>query len=139
MKVGHPDEQRNAQDQRAVIARWFYQRLGFLSICSAYWPLRFTILGLATRFGIADIALGSPPSILVVAAATQRTLRQSRANVQRYPALLTKMMTLYLLFEALEKQQIHLHSWLRVSRSAAAKPPTALGLLPGQTISVSKT
>ena len=45
-------------------------------------------------------------------------------------------MRLYLLFEALERQKIQLNSRLRVSRSAAAKPPTALGLRPGQRICV---
>lgn len=76
------------------------------------------------------------PSVLVVDAGTGRTLRDSGADKIRYPASLTKMMTLYLLFEALDRKQLKLSSRMKVSRTAAVKPPTALGLRAGQTISV---
>jgi len=75
-------------------------------------------------------------SLLVVEAGTGRTLRSVGADVTRYPASLTKMMTLYLLFEAIDRKQIKLNSRMRVSGTAAAKPPTELGLSPGQTITV---
>ncbi|MGE3292173.1 MAG: D-alanyl-D-alanine carboxypeptidase [Geminicoccaceae bacterium] len=52
------------------------------------------------------------------------------------PASLTKMMTLYLTFRALEAGQIDLSSRLKVSARAAAMPPTKLGLKPGSTIQV---
>lgn len=83
---------------------------------------------------------GSPAegrsSFLVVDAGSGRTLQAVGADTTHYPASLTKMMTLYLLFEALDRKQIKLNSQMRVSRTAAAKPPTELGLRPGQTISV---
>ena len=52
------------------------------------------------------------------------------------PASLTKMMTLYLTFRALEAGQIDLSSRIKVSSRAAAMPPTKLGLTPGGTIEV---
>ena len=60
----------------------------------------------------------------------------SNADTKTYPASLTKMMTLYLLFEALESGKVSLSSRITVSSHAAAQPPSKLGLKPGQTISV---
>ncbi|MGH6817841.1 MAG: D-alanyl-D-alanine carboxypeptidase family protein [Methylovirgula sp.] len=54
----------------------------------------------------------------------------------RHPASITKVMTLYLLFEQLEKGRLHLDSRIPISAHAAAQPPTKLGLAPGETISV---
>ena len=54
----------------------------------------------------------------------------------RHPASLTKIMTLYLLFERLEERTIRLDTLLRVSDHAAKQPPTKLRLTPGQTIAV---
>ncbi|WP_411820190.1 D-alanyl-D-alanine carboxypeptidase [Hyphococcus formosus] len=55
---------------------------------------------------------------------------------RRYPASLTKMMTLYLLFEALEAGEITLDSKIKVSAHAAGQPPSKLGLKTGTTIDV---
>jgi D-alanyl-D-alanine carboxypeptidase len=76
------------------------------------------------------------PSSLVIDAASGRTLHAQNSDQRRYPASLTKMMTLYLLFEAIDNGKIGLNSRLRVSRRAAAQPPTKLGLRPGRTIKV---
>ncbi|HXH03959.1 MAG TPA: D-alanyl-D-alanine carboxypeptidase [Candidatus Competibacteraceae bacterium] len=73
---------------------------------------------------------------LVVDADSGRVLFERNAHEQRYPASLTKMMTLYLLFEALQQGRVGLQSRLPVSANAAAKPPTNLNLKPGDTISV---
>ncbi len=83
-----------------------------------------------------EAVAATQPSVLVIEAGSGRTLREHGADAVRYPASLTKMMTLYVLFEAIERKRIRLHSRLRVSRNAAAQPPTELGLRPGQTISV---
>ena len=53
-----------------------------------------------------------------------------------YPASLTKIMTLYLTFEALEKGKLKMSTPLKVSRYAAARSPSKLGVVPGQTITV---
>jgi D-alanyl-D-alanine carboxypeptidase len=54
----------------------------------------------------------------------------------RFPASITKVMTLYLLFEQLEQGRLRLDSDIRVSAYAAAQKPTKLGLHPGETIRV---
>lgn len=58
------------------------------------------------------------------------------SNSQRYPASLTKMMTLYLLFEELEAGRLTLDSKISVSAHAAGQPPSKLGLTKGSTIDV---
>jgi D-alanyl-D-alanine carboxypeptidase len=84
----------------------------------------------------APSALKAAPSSLVIDMASGRTLHALNADQRRYPASLTKMMTLYLLFDAIDRGELGLNSRLRVSRRAAAQPPTKLGLLPGRTIRV---
>ncbi|MEN3793287.1 D-alanyl-D-alanine carboxypeptidase family protein [Fulvimarina sp. MAC3] len=76
-------------------------------------------------------------SALVVDYATGRTLYEDQADELRYPASLTKMMTLYLLFEAVEQGQLSRDTLFTVSENAASKPPSKLGLKPGETIPVS--
>lgn len=107
----------------------------WLALWSDHAPWRYVLMLILAAL-IAPGVGASQPSVLLVDADSSRTLRAVRADAPRYPASLTKMMTLYLLFDALEHQQLHLHSRLRVSRSAAAKPPTALGLRPGRRIRV---
>ncbi len=73
---------------------------------------------------------------VVVDADTGQTLHEVNANTPSYPASLTKMMTLYLVFEALEAKQLGLGQKLRVSEYAAGQAPSKLGLKPGETITV---
>jgi len=73
---------------------------------------------------------------LVVDANSGRELYGRDENALRHPASLTKVMTLYLLFEQLEKARLHLDSQIPISAHAAAQAPTKIGLRPGQTISV---
>ncbi len=73
---------------------------------------------------------------IVVDAKTGKTLYQSSPDSLRYPASLTKMMTLYILFQELDAGHLRLDSKLKVSRYAASRPPTKLGLRPGSTIDV---
>lgn len=73
---------------------------------------------------------------IVVDVNSGRTLFQHNAKLKRYPASLTKMMTIYLLFEALEEKRITLNTKLTVSQRAEKQPPTKLGLKAKQTISV---
>ncbi|MGB7098725.1 MAG: serine hydrolase [Xanthobacteraceae bacterium] len=63
-------------------------------------------------------------------------LHALNADAPRHPASLTKIMTLYLLFERLEAGRIRLDTQLKVSEHAAGQAPTKLGLRPGQTIAV---
>ena len=73
---------------------------------------------------------------VVIDAKTGKTLYQSSADARRYPASLTKMMTLYLLFDALERNQVSLTTRFKVSERAAAQPPSKLLLKAGETIAV---
>ncbi len=79
----------------------------------------------------------SPPfSSIVVDANSGNVLQANAADGLRHPASLTKIMTLYLLFERLEAGKIALNDELKVSEHASEQAPTKLGLKPGQTIEV---
>ena len=72
----------------------------------------------------------------VVDAVTGEVLHQQNADARRYPASLTKMMTLYLLFEALEKGKVTLNTRMKVSAQAALQPQTNISLSTRDTIPV---
>ncbi|MCR4267325.1 D-alanyl-D-alanine carboxypeptidase [Nitratireductor sp. ZSWI3] len=86
--------------------------------------------------GAAQAAANAKYAGLVMDAKTGEVLYESNADAPRYPASLTKMMTLYLVFEALSSGRISTDTRIPVSRNAAAEPPTNLALKPGQTITV---
>ncbi len=65
-----------------------------------------------------------------------KVLEESNPDTLRHPASLTKIMTLYLLFERLDAGEIRLDTPLKVSAHAAAQAPTKLGVKPGRTITV---
>jgi D-alanyl-D-alanine carboxypeptidase len=65
-----------------------------------------------------------------------QVLHEANPDSPRHPASLTKIMTLYLLFEQLEAKKFSLDSRLQVSAHAAAQAPTKLGLKPNETITV---
>jgi len=79
----------------------------------------------------------SPPtSAVVVDGNTGSVLHAANADGLRHPASLTKIMTLYLLFERLEGGKIRLDTQLRISEHAAEQSPTKLGVRPGQSLAV---
>jgi D-alanyl-D-alanine carboxypeptidase len=73
---------------------------------------------------------------IVVDGATGRMIYGMNENAPRHPASVTKVMTLYLLFEALEKGKLGLDDDIPISAHAAAQAPSKLGLRPSQTIRV---
>lgn len=73
---------------------------------------------------------------IVVDVSTGTALHSAYANDIRYPASLTKMMTLYLLFEALEAGKITRDTPVPFSANAARQPPSKIGVKAGNTISV---
>ncbi|MEP9348044.1 D-alanyl-D-alanine carboxypeptidase family protein [Xanthobacter sp. KR7-225] len=73
---------------------------------------------------------------IMVDAKTGRVLYEDNADALRHPASVTKVMTLYLLFEQMEAGRLKLTSDLPVSARAAAQSPTKLGVRPGSTIEV---
>ncbi|SBW12933.1 D-alanyl-D-alanine carboxypeptidase [uncultured Alphaproteobacteria bacterium] len=72
----------------------------------------------------------------VMDADTGRTLYADRAEEQNHPASLTKMMTLYLLFEDMQLGRVNLGTKFKVTARAERQPPSALGLRKGETITV---
>src|SRR6516164_1419241 len=85
-------------------------------------------------------ALGFAPAMvresIMTDVETGQVLDQENADAITYPASLTKMMTLYLTFEALNAGRLRLDQYLPVSYAAASKAPTKLGLRPGETVTV---
>lgn len=77
-----------------------------------------------------------PYAAMVVDANSGQVLHAANADSIRHPASLTKIMTLYLLFEQIEAGKLKLDSELRVSAHAASQAPSKLGVRPGQTIEV---
>lgn len=73
---------------------------------------------------------------IVVDANSGEVLHAASADSPRHPASITKIMTLYLLFEQLEAGKLKLDSEMPVSAEAASQAPTKLGVRPGQTITV---
>lgn len=73
---------------------------------------------------------------IVVDAQTGEVMFARHADSRRYPASITKVMTLYLVFEAISEGRIQLDDVIRVSPRAASQPPSKLGLAAGQTITV---
>ena len=79
----------------------------------------------------------SPPyAAMVVDANTGRTMHAVNEDALRHPASVTKVMTLYLLFEQLKRGKLSLDSELTMSRRAAAMAPSKLGVPPGDTVTV---
>jgi D-alanyl-D-alanine carboxypeptidase len=75
-------------------------------------------------------------SSIIVDGNSGATLSANNPDASRHPASLTKIMTLYLLFERLDAGKMKLETEMPVSERAAEQAPTKLGLRPGQTIRV---
>ncbi|MER8711889.1 D-alanyl-D-alanine carboxypeptidase family protein [Mesorhizobium sp. M1295] len=85
------------------------------------------------------LAVPAPPqkyAAMVIDGGTGKTLFEVNSTAPRYPASLTKMMTLYLLFEALDQGRISKETQIPVSDNAARQPPTKLRFRRGETIDV---
>ena len=80
-----------------------------------------TVLGIALTSAPAQ---ASKYAGFVIDANTGKTLYSSAADSARYPASLTKMMTLYLVFDALKSGKISKKSRITMSREAASRPPS---------------
>ena len=105
----------------------------FLALC----------LTLAAGLGVFSPAMAQPAgtseskyAAIVVDAATGEVLYAKNADALRHPASITKIMTLYLTFEALASGKLRLDEQIPVSGHAAAMAPTKLGVRAGETVSV---
>lgn len=79
-------------------------------------------------------AAAAPYAAMVMDARTGEVLHSRNADTRLHPASLTKMMTLYVAFQAIERGEITLDTPVTISRNAASEPPSKLGLRSGQTI-----
>ncbi|GGH34920.1 D-alanyl-D-alanine carboxypeptidase [Cribrihabitans marinus] len=79
-------------------------------------------------------AAAAPYAAMVIDARTGEVLHSRNADTRLHPASLTKMMTLYIAFEAVRNGEIDLDTQVRITREAAAEPPSKLGLRTGQRI-----
>ena len=79
-------------------------------------------------------ASSAPFAAVVMDARNGEVLHSRNADTRLHPASLTKMMTLYIAFEAVKNGQISLDDTVTISRRAASEPPSRLGLKAGQRI-----
>ena len=107
-------------------------------------PVRISFFrGIAVAAALAALCLGAPAaqaderySAIVMDARTGEVLLDDHAEEMRYPASLTKMMTLYMVFDALQRGELTMDTQLVASRNASRQPPSRLGLRRGNTINV---
>ena len=102
-------------------------------------PLKaIMVFALAMTFVCVDVAssLAARQAAIVVDAKTGKVLYSADANGRRYPASLTKMMTLYLTFEAMAKGRISKNTPVVFSAKASGEAPTKLGVKAGGSVTV---
>lgn len=85
---------------------------------------------------LTTFAVAAPYAAMVIDARTGKVIHARNADTRLHPASLTKMMTLYIAFEAIRNGEISLDKKVRISSNAAAEPPSKLGLKPGQSIAL---
>lgn len=102
-------------------------------------PARFGLLIIAAiwLFVIVPMsAIAAPYAAYVIDARTGEVLHARNADTRLHPASLTKMMTLYIAFQAIERGEISLDTQVTVSQNAASEQPSKLGLRAGQKIAM---
>lgn len=78
----------------------------------------------------------APFAAIVMDGRTGEVLYEKNSETRLHPASLTKMMTLYIVFQEIEAGRLTLDTRVTVSKHAASQPPSRLGLKPGQKIAV---
>lgn len=110
-------------------------------MANAFWYRALRGPAIAASVSVSAVALAPAAhaekyAAIVVDADTGEVLHARHQDAPRYPASLTKVMTLYLLFDAIDAGEVSLNDKMKVSRNAAAQPPSNLRLRAGDTISV---
>ena len=98
--------------------------------------MKRVLLGILSSFVLFNAYAADYRAVLVADIDSGHVLYQENANQLNYPASLTKIMTLYLTFDALEHGRLHLDDYLIVSQYAADAQPVKLGLTAGSKITV---
>ncbi|WP_417726446.1 serine hydrolase [Roseovarius sp.] len=102
-------------------------------------PVRWGLVAFATVWMLIIVPLSAaaaPYAAFVMDARNGEVLYSNNADARLHPASLTKMMTLYVVFEAIENGEISLDDKVQISRHAANEPPSKLGLRAGSTIAL---
>ncbi|MFU8777134.1 MAG: serine hydrolase [Roseovarius sp.] len=102
-------------------------------------PVRWGLVAFATFWMLVIVPLSAaaaPYAALVIDARNGEELYSNNADTRLHPASLTKMMTLYVVFEAIENGEIGLDDKIVISRNAANEPPSKLGLRAGSSIAL---
>ena len=100
-------------------------------------PVRWGLVALATIWMLVIVPLSAaaaPYAAMVIDARSGKVLHSRNADTRLHPASLTKMMTLYVVFEAVQNGEISMDTLVTISRKAAAEPPSKLGLKAGQSV-----
>lgn len=100
-------------------------------------PARYGLFVLAALWLLVVVPLSAaaaPYAAYVMDARSGKVLHSRNADTRLHPASLTKMMTLYIAFQAVERGEISLDTKVKISRHAASEPPSKLGLKSGQRI-----
>ncbi len=104
--------------------------------------MALTVLSACTTSSTFKSAPYLPPTqryaAIVVDVSSGKVLHNTKADEIRFPASLTKMMTMYMMFDALSKRKVTLNTPIPISRRAAARPASKLYLKAGSTITVNK-
>ncbi|MDR3537681.1 MAG: D-alanyl-D-alanine carboxypeptidase [Acetobacteraceae bacterium] len=114
--------------RRFVFLRWAPARAALLAILSI-------AALLAAPEAYAQVGSARYSSI-VIDATTGEVLESANPDAPRHPASLTKMMTLFMAFEALRDRRITLDTLVPISAHAASQEPSKLGLVPGTRMTV---
>lgn len=96
--------------------------------------LSFWLVAAFTALLAASPLSAAPYASIVIDARSGEVLYSENAETRLHPASLTKMMTLYIAFEEIERGNISLDSMVTITKHAAAQPPSRLGLRSGQKI-----
>ena len=105
---------------------------------AAAWRAAVVVVLSAFLMGALAPAVQASPKFaaITVDARNGKLLYSENPDATRHPASLTKMMTLYVLFQDLKAKKINLNSTIRISARAASMAPSKLGVKPGKTITV---
>ncbi len=101
---------------------------------STAWQRLLSILFLSLLCCLTLAANAAPYAAMVMDCRTGEVLHSRNADTRLHPASLTKMMTLYVVFDAIERGEIDVDSLVTISRNAASEEPSKLGLRLGQRI-----
>lgn len=117
----NPGQQAKVGDVASLLGRIF--RAGFLAF-------------LVSAVVVTSPLQAAPFAAIVMDGRTGEVLYEKNADARLHPASLTKMMTLYIVFQEIEAGRLTLDTKVTVTKYAASQPPSRLGLKPGQKIAV---